>query len=464
MTSRAATPFPVALLHSSGMSSRQCDLGFRSPDGPRASSNRGMESGRRLVGGAFALACALMSACALPPASGNAKAQLEDLAAFEQGFFLRDRSYSAPARAEAARRIADLKSSAGSISDTRFILLLSQIAALADNGHTGVMYRGSAPGLGRVGLRLAPLGSEFIVVHALEENASLLGSRLVAIDDVPVARLRSVAHTLQGGVLSRRDLMAPAFLESPGELHSFGLSRSADHATYVFETRDGRRRAASLAATSPAGGSLEATMAQLSPASAPAGWRSLLTAEKAPWVFQDIGETMRRRDAPEFDAMIVQLRANLDGTQRIADFLQESEDARRRAGRRNAILDMRMNGGGDLTTTREWMSALPRRLPPEGRVIVLIGPSTFSAAISSVGYLKQAGGSRVVLVGEPVGDRLEFFAEGQPITLPNSGAVVLMATERHDYVNGCRAFVDCHRFVVRYPSRCPTSTPRSRRL
>ena len=200
-------------------------------------------------------------------------------------------------------------------------------------------------------------------------------------------------------------------------------------------------------------------MAQLAPARAPAGWRSLLAAEKAPWAFQDIGEAMRRRDMPELDAMLIQLRANVDGAQRIADFLEESEKARRKAGRRNLILDMRMNGGGDLTATREWMSALPKRLPPGGRVLVLTSPSTFSAAISSVGYLKQAGGSRVVLAGEAPGDRLEFFAEGRPITLPNSGAVVLMAKERHDYVNGCRALTDCHRFVVRYPIAVPNLDP-----
>ena len=392
-------------------------------------------------------------------ASGNAQAQLEDLAAFERGFFDVDRSYPAGARAEAVRRIADLKSSAGSISDTHFVLRLSQIAALADNGHTGVMYRGGAPGLGRVGLRLAPLEGEFIVVHATEENASLLGSRLVAIDGAGVEKLRAAAHTLHGGVPTRRDLMAPAFLESPGQLHALGLSRSPDQATYAFETREGRRREVALAVTSPPGGAREATMAHLAPARAPAGWRSLLAAEKAPWAFQDIGEAMRRRDMPELDAMLIQLRANVDGAQRIADFLEESEKARRKAGRRNLILDMRMNGGGDLTATREWMSALPKRLPPGGRVLVLTSPSTFSAAISSVGYLKQAGGSRVVLAGEAPGDRLEFFAEGRPITLPNSGAVVLMAKERHDYVNGCRALTDCHRFVVRYPIAVPNLDP-----
>ena len=82
---------------------------------------------------------------------------------------------------------------------------------------------------------------------------------------------------------------------------------------------------------------------------------------------------------------------------------------------------------------------------------MLTSPWTFSAAISSTGYLKQAGGDRVILVGEAPGDRLRFFAEGGPKTLPRSGALILTATQRHDYLTGCQGFTDCHGAVVRYP-------------
>ena len=69
-------------------------------------------------------------------------AQREDLAAFERGFLAVDRSFSPDARAKANKRMAALSADAGPISDTRFVLALSEIAALADNGHTGVIYRG----------------------------------------------------------------------------------------------------------------------------------------------------------------------------------------------------------------------------------------------------------------------------------------------------------------------------------
>ncbi len=86
---------------------------------------------------------------------------------------------------------------------------------------------------------------------------------------------------------------------------------------------------------------------------------------------------------------------------------------------------------------------LARAHPADGRIYVLEGSRTFSAAITSIGYLKQAGGKRVVLVGEPPGDRMMFFAEGKEVKLPHSGVTITASRQRHDYRDGCRKFDDC---------------------
>jgi len=118
---------------------------------------------------------------------------------------------------------------------------------------------------------------------------------------------------------------------------------------------------------------------------------------------------------------------------------------------------MRMNGG-DLNNTRAWVRRLPRAVP--GRVFVLTSPWTFSAAISTVGYLKQSAPERVVIVGEHVGDRLDFWAEGgDSIELPRSGAFIDYATGRHDYRTGCRGIENCHGSVVRNPIAVESLAP-----
>lgn len=393
------------------------------------------------------------------PSNGNAVAQGEDLLAFERSFLAVDQSYSSTARAEAGRRVAALKGQLGKISDTRFILSLAQIVALADNGHTLTINRGNGDGFRRVGIRLAPFGQEFFVLRATDEHADLLGARLVAIDGIPVRQLRDSAHTLTGGIPAWRDRNAGAFFESPGQLFAMGLARYTNRASYRLLLRNGTTRTVELGLATELPGNGFRAAAILEPLAPSDGWRTLLAPAQAPWSLQQFGQTMRRRDAPELDAMVIQLRANVDGAESIAGFLEASESARRAAGRKHIVLDMRMNGGGNLQLTREWMSTIVRQLPVDGRVVVLTSPWTFSAAISSVGYLKQSASARVTLAGEAPGDRLNFFAEGTPIRLPHSGAMFLVATQRHDYRSGCKGFSDCHPPVMRFPIAVPSLEP-----
>jgi hypothetical protein len=156
--------------------------------------------------------------------------------------------------------------------------------------------------------------------------------------------------------------------------------------------------------------------------------------------------------------MVIDMRQNTDAQgQTIGDFLRGMIERIRSQAPQHLVLDLRMNGGGDLTKTREFMQSLPRLVP--GRIFALTSPWTISAAISSLGYLEQAAPDRVTIVGEPVGDRLQFWSEGDVVQLPHSGAVLLNATERHDYITGCKPFDDCHRQVKRHPIAVPTLDP-----
>ena len=107
--------------------------------------------------------------------------------------------------------------------------------------------------------------------------------------------------------------------------------------------------------------------------------------------------------------------------------------------------------------SRAWVRRWTRIVT--GRVCVLTSPWTFSAAISTVGYLEQEAPDRVVIVGEHVGDRLDFHAEGGVIELPHSHAALLSATERHDYRTGCQNIENCHGSVIRYPIAVESLAP-----
>jgi hypothetical protein len=78
-------------------------------------------------------------------------------------------------------------------------------------------------------------------------------------------------------------------------------------------------------------------------------------------------------------------------------------------------------------------------------VYVLTGPGTFSAGIYTSFLPKAVDPERTVIVGEHVGDRPRFWAEGgPPFTLRDSKYSIGYSLQLHDLANGCRDPQICH--------------------
>jgi hypothetical protein len=392
----------------------------------------------------------------------SAEGRRDDIAVFRHDFLARDSSYSASNRAVATDRLARLESRVATLTAAQFELELARIVALADNGHTGSPAGLRSRRYSRVPIRLVPLGDRFFVLRADTAHADLLGAQLLAVDGRSVKALRTVAHSLWGGTPAWRDRHVPFFLESPEQLQALGQTNHAEFATYRFVLRNGRTIERRVDASPPdPQRETWGTARWLAPeplAGDQSAWRHLTAPEKTAWAFQDISQTFRIREAPDLNAVVVQLRANINGPgQSISEFLRAATEEIQRVKPGNLVVDLRTNGGGDLNNTSDFVKSLPSLVV--GRIFVLTSPWTFSAAISTTGYLKQAGGDRVTIVGEMVGDRLEFWAEGRLARLPYSGAAMSYSTQRHDYKTGCRPYRDCHGAVVRNPIAVPSLAP-----
>lgn len=379
----------------------------------------------------------------------------EDLDWFRASVFAVEMSYSTSARAEGERRLNLLQSTLRHTTVAAFTMELARIVALADNGHSAVFAGTRSRWSNRIPLRFTTFGNEFRVMRAANAHTDLLGARLVAIDGVPIDVVRDSGRTLFGGTPAWRDRNLPLFLESPDQLNVLHLARDAQAAEYSFATETGtsiKRRI--VADRSSAFGPPPDFLLYAEDD----GLLKTLAPTALPWSLQEPRTTFRWRRAPEIDGLVIQLRRIVDGPgQGIAEFLDEMK-AKIAADRpRNLVLDLRMNSGGNLNNTRDFVKALPALVP--GRIFVITGPGTFSAAISTTGYLKQEAPGRVSIVGEEAGDRLVFFAEGRPATAPNTGIMIGIATQRHDYRGGCKAFTDCHGPVVRFPIAIPTLAP-----
>lgn len=405
------------------------------------------------------LGCALsLAAEDVSPGPELARWQREDLRVFRENFLAIDRSFSPAARAAAEKRLAIIENAPEPLEPTHFAVELCRITALADNAHTQCMpYRVGremckrfaaliadnspwcnlqepdfqVPEFQNAPIAFHPFGESFHIVRVSEEHADLLGAKLLSIDGRTIESIREPLRTFSGGTPAYRDQVAAGVLASPPQLHAARLADDDSSLNYELMLRNGERikRRFSVSAN-------ETTH-----------WKTLPPADRTPWSLQQPDKPFRFRDAPEIDALVVQLRQILDAEdQTLAAFLESMEHMRAKLGRKNIVLDMRANGGGNLLLAREFMNAWPRRAP--GKFYVLTSRETFSAAIASIAYLKQAGGDRVSIVGEPVGDRLMFFSDGLPVQLPHSGLFFLPAVIRMEYAKGCREYDDCFEAIV----------------
>jgi hypothetical protein len=370
-----------------------------------------------------------------------------DIAAM-RAYVERNRAYTPAGRAEALRRVELLAGLTG--SPARFELEVAHIAALAGNGHSALLPPQWPSRYKRSPLHLGLFADGLYIVSAPADRARLIGRRVVRINGRDWQQVRAAYARYQGGLPAFRDQFVTLFMELPALLAAAGLGEDPDR---IALTLAGRARGLEVV-------TIEAAMEPYRGEAAFTGRSFLLDAAAmlppaaVPLYLQAPDRPFRLAFLEEIDGAYIQLKA-VRGLG-ISTFFDETLAELRRRRPRNIIVDLRFNMGGDLNIARDFMRALPAIA--QTRVYAITSGRTFSAAISSLGYLKQAAGDRLTIVGEPIGDRLEFWAEGDILPLPGLGAMILYASERHNYITGCPE-PDCHAAIREHPIRVRSLQP-----
>ena len=381
-------------------------------------------------------------AAAFPAPANQAEAYRQDLAYLRQLPDI-DPSFSAEARIAFGTAIDDLSARAEQLDRGAFEMGVAAAVALAGNGHTNAIGAARGVGVNSVPLRLGWFAEGLFVIKASPDHAGLVGARVLAIEGREPAQLRQALARFIGGRPEFGIPMMLNLMESPEALHAAGLAGSST------ELR--------LQALSPHGEQIETTVPAVDVAVSSYGpdyypQRDLspqpLPEDKAEWVhvldgkplpfYLDNPDRGFQHSFPKPDILHLQLReVRSRAGAEISPYLETvlAEVAERKV--RHAVIDLRLSGGGDYTQIIGFSAKLPEALPADGKLIILSGNRTFSAAISLLARLKAFAGERAVILGEGPGDYETFWAEGGRATLPNSGLRIRYSTVRHDWEKGC---------------------------
>jgi hypothetical protein len=401
------------------------------------------------------------------PNPANAlEAQQQDIEQFSR-LLAMDRSFSPAARAEANRRIAELRSEHAPLDRESLHVALLRITALADNGHTNLYYRKGSPQK-LIPLRVVMFADGLYVLRAKSPYADLLGARVESIEGRPTRDVIAALEQLHGGTEGWRRISAGIYVQSPEILYGAAIGSRPDQTHWTFRLPNGSEVARTLPGEVSGEDEPQAQMTRwLSPQKMkgePSNWHALVSDDgELPLSLRDFNATFRRAWIDHRCTLFIQLKAIADADkQHISDFLSATKVEMRAHPPCNIILDMRFNSGGDYTKAARFASHLPDFVPPSGRIYILTGSQTFSAAITTTAFVKQAAGSRVIILGEPVGDRLTFYGEGNQGCLPYDNLCLHYATGMHDYAHRCDDWDRCFWlnwiFPVQVKSLAPDET------
>jgi hypothetical protein len=378
----------------------------------------------------YGVADAQTKAVSTPAAAGRQRltpAQWrEDLQFAVDTFLARDRSFSPEARQQFRNAIAELQKTVDGKTDDQIIVELAKAVALAKNAHTRLYLLRNRSELRRYPIRVWWFADGLYVVRATPEYSELLGAKILRIGGRAVEQLKQSVDPLFAGNTSWRKYMSAYSMTSPDVLNGLGLIGSDGNAEIEFRNRLGRNGRRQLEPL-PLRRSDQPTESwwDLCPTRPrdDGSWVSALSVDAArlPLYLQNTERQYWSRYLTQGRLFYIQFNrsGNAPTGESLAEFGKRVLAELQSATVDRIVVDLRFNTGGDLSIGRpfiERLAALAKER--KTKVYVITGRATFSAGLFHALQLRQE--TNAVLVGEPVGDELDFWSEGGNVLTPNS--------------------------------------------
>jgi hypothetical protein len=325
--------------------------------------------------------------------------------------------------------VADLDARIPSLQRHEIIVGMMKIVALIGDGHTNIYpTRDSVIGFHALPVALYLFSDGLHVRAARAPLAHLAGARVLAIGGQTPEEAYRRARLLAG-----RDneqgarFWVPHLLAIPEVLHAIGLAPSPDSARFDLEV-NGQRRTVWLTGQGPVemmAGDTDKSWRKR------AGWvdaRDAATARgihEPLWLAGSPDTTFALTYLPDQRALYVLLNQivpnagqSFDEYARRLRAAVDSAPADRPVDR--VVIDLRLNRGGNGELLKPLIrSIIQSRADAPGRLMVITGRSTFSAAQFLVDHLERW--TNAVFVGEPTGSKGRMYGDSRRFILPNSG-------------------------------------------
>jgi hypothetical protein len=303
-------------------------------------------------------------------------------------------------------KMLDLYNRAPALSDPQLRTGLLELVASIEDAHTDVTWPSPSP------FQLLPLSLYWFddgiyVIGAAAQYQNLVGGRVVSVGQTSIEDATRILTALvphENDQWPKKRI--PQFeLVTADYLLGMGLIPSTDSANYLVQSASGDTVSADVQSFNSA---QYPKVIPIATAATPLYRQHL---DRNYWAtIIDGGATVYFQYNSCFE----------DPKQSSADFFQELAGLINTAGVERLILDIRNNSGGDPDILAPWIDQIRAgRFNQSGRLYVIVGRATFSAAMEAANHLKDR--TSATFVGEPTGAKPQFQIRVGDFGLPNFG-------------------------------------------
>jgi len=311
------------------------------------------------------------------------------------------------------------------LSDLDIAIKLQQLIASFGDSHTMVGWKQFADNNKILPLNLLWFKDGLYITNTTEENQSILGTKILRINDKPLATIADSLTTLltvDNNAVIKKDI--PKLIPYVQLLEHFGIIKT-DTIELVLENQKGEL----LNYAIKPGVMNKQNRRSLKPDSIALCYKngkslfvdSILRKDDTYYIQYNMCAS--REFPPQgFKGNPEQLPSFYDFKKKVFETINSNDFDK-------VIFDIRFNGGGNSAPGSELIRELSliKKINKKGRLYVVIGRETFSSAIMNAMDFKNM--TQAIFVGEETSGKPNSFGEIKLLELPNSGMKIQYSTK-----------------------------------
>jgi tetratricopeptide (TPR) repeat protein len=317
-------------------------------------------------------------------------------------------------------RIAEIDQAIPELTDLQIVLEMNKLLVLLGDGHAGVYQTADRDDSRRaLPVQFYTFEEGIFIIAASGDYRELLGAELLRIGDRTVSDLsealkpiicRDNAQWLKTSI--------PHRLRETPILHAMGLIPDPERTALTIRDSDGNERVVVVESDS----SYRRSMLQRH-FFTPGSWLTLPETLESPIALPERNRGLNFWFAPlpAERTIYAQINAIRDHPrQALPEFGEQVIDLAEEPGYDRLVIDLRWNGGGNTYLEMPLLHRIigSKKLNVRGRLFVIIGRATFSAAQNFTTLLERH--TNAIFVGEPTGSSPTFVGETLDFQLPYS--------------------------------------------